>query len=148
MRQILYRLAWGLCSCLLTVSMLMAVKPYIPVDTPADHHAPIVTVPEEPTVQQPELPEKRPEQYTLPELELHCRKLDLFFSFSKAFGCTIDRDALYDEREEVADRINTILLHNLKNNIRFCAQCGAALPLHHNGRLCNACFQKRNQRRW
>lgn len=57
MRQILYRLAWGLCSCLLTVSMLMAVKPYIPVDTPADHHAPIVTVPEEPTVQEPELPD-------------------------------------------------------------------------------------------
>lgn len=99
-------------------------------------------------LQQPELPEKRADQYTLPELELHCRKLDLFFSFSKAFSCDIDRDALYDEREETADRINTILLHNLKNNIRFCSQCGAALPLHHNGRLCNACFQKRSQRRW
>lgn len=96
----------------------------------------------------PQLPEKRPEQYTLPELELHCRKLDLFFSFSKAFGCPIDRDALYEEREEIADWINSILLHNLKNNIRFCAQCGAALPLHHNGRLCSACFQKRRQRRW
>ena len=57
MRQILYRLAWGLCSCLLTVSMLMAVKPYIPTDAPADHHAPIVTVPETPTVQEPELPD-------------------------------------------------------------------------------------------
>ena len=57
MRQILYRLAWGLFSCLLTISMLMAVKPYILVDSPADHHAPIVTVPEEPTVQEPELPD-------------------------------------------------------------------------------------------
>ena len=57
MRRILYRLAWGLCSCLLTVSMLMVVKPYLPKDAPADHHAPIVTVPEAPTVQEPELPD-------------------------------------------------------------------------------------------
>lgn len=92
-------------------------------------------------LERPELPEKQ-SAYTLPELELYCRKLDLYFSFSKAFNCPIDRDALYDEREKIADEINQILLHNLKNNIRFCAKCGAALPLHHTGRLCNACFQK------
>ena len=92
-------------------------------------------------LERPVLPEKQ-SAYTLPELELYCRKLDLYFSFSKAFGCPIDRDELYDEREKIADEINQILLHNLKNNIRFCAKCGAALPLHHTGRLCNACHQK------
>ena len=96
-------------------------------------------------LEEPELPEKSG-AYTLPELELYCRKLDLYFSFSKAFGCDIDRDRLYSDRELVADRINQILLYNLRNNIRFCAQCGAALPLHHNGRICNACFNKRNMR--
>lgn len=90
--------------------------------------------------EQPELPEKQT-AYTLPELELYCRKLDLFFSFCKAFDCPVDRDALYDRREKIADDINQILLHNLKNNIRFCAKCGAALPLHHSGRLCTACFR-------
>ena len=90
-------------------------------------------------IERPALPEKQ-SAYTLPELELYCRKLDLFFSFSKAFDCPIDRDALYEEREKVADEINQILLYNLKNNIRFCAKCGRALPLHHKGRLCNACF--------
>jgi ATP-dependent RNA helicase SUPV3L1/SUV3 len=90
----------------------------------------------------PILPEKRALKYTLPELELYCRKLDLFFSFSKAFDCTIDQDELYEEREKIADQINKILLHNLKNNIRFCNQCDAALPLHHNGRLCAACYRK------
>ena len=91
-------------------------------------------------LERPVLPEKQT-AYTLPELELYCRKLDLYFSFAKAFGCPVDRDALYDERERVADDINQILLHNLKNNIRFCARCGAALPLHHSGRLCSSCYR-------
>ncbi len=91
------------------------------------------------TPEQPALPE-RTTPFTLPDLELHYRKLDLYFSFSKAFGCPVDRDALYDERARTADEINQILLYNLKNNIRFCAKCGRALPLHHRGRLCNACF--------
>ena len=92
-------------------------------------------------MERPTLPEKQ-SAYTLPELELYCRKLDLYFSFSKAFGIPIDRDELYDEREKIADEINQILLHNLKNNIRFCGKCGAALPLHHTGRLCNACYNR------
>ena len=93
------------------------------------------------SIERPTLPEKQ-SAYTLPELELYCRKLDLYFSFSKAFGIPIDRDELYDEREKIANEINQILLHNLKNNIRFCAKCGAALPLHHTGRLCNACYNR------
>lgn len=95
------------------------------------------------TIQQPAFPEDRPR--TLPELELFCRKLDLYFSFAKAFGCPVDEDALYDKREDIAEEINEILLHRLKNNIRFCARCGAALPLHHHGRLCEACFQKQRR---
>ncbi len=91
-------------------------------------------------VERPDLPEKQT-AYTLPELELYCRKLDLYFSFSKAFDIPVDRDDLYEERDRVADEINQILLHNLKNNIRFCAKCGAALPLHHAGRLCAKCFR-------
>jgi ATP-dependent RNA helicase SUPV3L1/SUV3 len=82
------------------------------------------------------------EAATLPELELYCRKLDLYFSFSKAFDCPVDEDRLYDCREEVAEEINEILLHRLKNNIRFCAQCGKALPLHHHGRLCDDCYRR------
>ncbi len=97
-------------------------------------------------INRPELEEKAQGQYTLPELEEYCRKLDLYFSFSKNFGCPVDLDDLSDKRAQVAEEINRILLHNLKNNIRFCGRCGAALPLHQSGRLCNACFQK--MRRW
>ena len=93
----------------------------------------------------PELPESHA-AWTLPVLELYCRKLDLYFSFSKAFGCAIDRDDLYQRREDTAECINQILLHNLRNNIRFCAKCGAALPLHQSGRLCNKCYRQLNAR--
>ena len=90
-------------------------------------------------VEQPGLSE---EEATLPELELYYKKLDLYFSFAKTFGCPVDEDKLYDSRERVADEINEILLHRLRSNIRFCARCGKALPLHHRGRLCDACFRK------
>ena len=94
-------------------------------------------------IEQPALPDKHGAAHTLPELELYCRKLDLYFSFSKAFSVPIDRNALYDEREKTADQINQILLHNLRNNIRFCSACGAALPLHYEGRLCSRCYSRR-----
>jgi ATP-dependent RNA helicase SUPV3L1/SUV3 len=94
------------------------------------------------TLERPALQEKQG-AYTLPELEQYCRKLDLYFSFSKAFGCPVDRDGLHEEREKTAERINQILLHNLRNNIRFCSSCGAALPLHSNGRLCTVCYARR-----
>ena len=91
-------------------------------------------------ITRPALPEKD-SAYTLPELELYCRELDLYFSFAKAFNCPVDREALYDEREKTAEDINQILLHNLRNNIRFCAKCGKALPLHGRGRLCQQCWR-------
>ena len=91
------------------------------------------------TVDQPGLSE---EEATLPELELYYKKLDLYFSFAKTFGCPVDEDKLYDSRERVADEINEILLHRLRSNIRFCARCGKALPLHHRGRLCDGCFRR------
>ena len=91
--------------------------------------------------EQPVLPEKRT-AYTLPELELYYRKLDLYFSFSKAFGCHVREESLREEREKTADLINQILLHNLRNNIRFCARCGSPMPLHQTGRICNECFRR------
>ncbi len=90
-------------------------------------------------IEQPGLPDG---DATLPDLEQHYRKLDLYFSFAKAFGCPVDEDRLYDSREEVAEEINEILLHRLRNNIRFCDRCGKALPLQHRGRLCDDCYRR------
>ena len=94
-------------------------------------------------IEQPALASEEP---TLPELEQYYRKLDLYFSFARAFDCEVDEDALYDTRERVADQINEILLHRLRNNIRFCAACGKPLPLHYHSRLCKDCWQKEHKR--
>ena len=93
-------------------------------------------------LEQPSLASPEP---TLPELEQYYRKLDLYFSFAKAFDCEIDSDALYETRESVADQINEILLHRLRSNIRFCAACGKPLPLHYHSRLCKDCWRKREK---
>ena len=89
-------------------------------------------------IEQPGLPDG---ETTLPELEQYYRKLDLYFSFARAFDCPVDEDRLYDTREEVAEEINEILLYRLRSNIRFCDRCGKALPLRHKGRLCDACYR-------
>ena len=82
---------------------------------------------------------------SLAELEQYCRKLDLYYSFARTFGYEVDEDRLYETREQVADDINEILLHNLRNNIRFCAVCGKPLPAHFHWRLCSDCFQKKRR---
>jgi len=95
----------------------------------------------------PEQPELSPGSvHTLPELELYYRKLDLYFSFCRAFGCPVDEDRLYDCREQTAQEINEILLHRLRNNIRFCTRCGSPLPLHHRGQICDDCYRKAHSR--
>ena len=91
--------------------------------------------------------EARPRPSLGGELEQYCRKLDLYFSFAKAFDCPVDEDKLYDNRERAAEEINEILLHRLRNNIRFCDCCGRALPLYHHGRLCDGCYRRRFSRR-
>ena len=94
-------------------------------------------------IEQPGFPEDDP---TLPELELYCRKLDLYYSFAHAFGFPMDEDKLYDSRERAAEEINEILLYRLRSNIRFCDRCGKPLPFNYHKRLCNRCFiQTRKQ---
>ncbi len=90
-------------------------------------------------IEQPGLSAESP---TLLDLETYYKKLDLYFSFSKAFEFDVDEDKLYETREAVADEINEILLTRLKNNIRFCAVCGKPLGLYQKGRLCDDCYRR------
>ncbi len=90
-------------------------------------------------IEQPGLAAEDP---TLLDLELYYKKLDLYFSFCKAFDLQVDEDKLYETREDVAEDINEILLTRLKNNIRFCAICGKPLSLYQKSRICDECFRK------
>ena len=90
-------------------------------------------------IEQPGLATEDP---TLLELELYYKKLDLYFSFSKAFDLPVDEDKLFETREDVAEQINDILLTRLKNNIRFCAICGKPLSIYQKSRICDDCFRR------
>ena len=94
-------------------------------------------------IEQPGLASEDP---TLLELELYYKKLDLYFSFCKAFDLQADEDKLFETREDVAEQINDILLTRLKNNIRFCAICGKPLGLYQKSRICDDCFRKMRNR--
>ena len=98
------------------------------------------------TLEQPGFPESG--TATLPELELLHRKLDLYFSFSRAFDLPVDEDRVYETRSRLSEEIHQILLYRLRNNIRFCRKCGAPLPLHQKGSLCRGCYQKPGRPRW
>lgn len=89
-----------------------------------------------------DLPKPPEEEATLPQLELYCKKLDLYFSFAKAFDCPVEMDSLRYYREDSADRINEILLHQLQSNLRFCAICGKAMPAKRRARICKDCFKE------
>lgn len=83
----------------------------------------------------PELPEGHAP--TLPRLETkYCRKLDLYFSFSKAFEYPIDRDALYDKREGYKGNINRPALQSQKQHPLL--RAAAALRSTQSGRLYQA----------
>ncbi len=95
--------------------------------------------------EQPGVPEDNP---TLPELEQYCRKLDLYYSASRAFDFNADLDHIQDCRERAADMIHEILVYRLRSNIRFCADCKKPLPLHYPYRLCQDCYRKHQRARW
>lgn len=58
MKQNLFRIIWTVLSCLLVLVMLDLSRVYLPLRTPATHHAPVITVPEdEPPEEEPELPD-------------------------------------------------------------------------------------------
>lgn len=58
MSRWIVRITWAVLSCLLTVGMLVAVRPYLP-SSPTAEFAPVVTVPETPPADepQPQLPD-------------------------------------------------------------------------------------------
>lgn len=46
----------------------------------------------------------------LDELEIYYQKINLYYSFGKIFGPTIDEEWIYEERKNVSEKINNLLL--------------------------------------
>ena len=73
------------------------------------------------------------------DLELYYKKLDLYYSFSKNYGMTWDKEWLSEEKELVAEEINYLLIHDLKTRGARCRKCGGPLPLFSPYGMCDKC---------
>ncbi|MEJ8554328.1 helicase-related protein [Tepidibacter sp. Z1-5] len=47
---------------------------------------------------------------SLDELEIYYQKINLYYSFGKVFGLTIDEEWIYEERKKLSEKINNLLL--------------------------------------
>lgn len=47
---------------------------------------------------------------SLDELEIYYQKINLYYSFGKIFGLTIDEEWIYEERKKLSEKINNLLL--------------------------------------
>jgi RNAse (barnase) inhibitor barstar len=77
----------------------------------------------------------------LNELETYYKCLDLYYSFSKNFGFNMDATWLMLEKENIANKINNILLKEIRSFEKKCRQCGKQLSWDYPYNICNNCYQ-------
>ena len=91
--------------------------------------------------------EENSEEKSLNNLETYYKKLDLYYSFSKAFSLPIPLDWLKKEKEETANMINEILIEDIVNEgAKVCKICGRKLSPLSAYDVCEKCFRK--SKRW
>lgn len=79
---------------------------------------------------------------SLDSLELYCKELDLYYSFSRAFGYEIDLDWLHSEKSGAAARINEILITQMRKKGNSCRKCLRPLRWNYPYRICEDCRRK------
>lgn len=78
----------------------------------------------------------------LPKLETYYKMLDLYYSFSKTYGMEYDKEWLSEEKLNIADKINELLIHDLSTKGSCCRKCGAHIPIDSGYGICQSCYQK------
>lgn len=76
----------------------------------------------------------------LNNLEDYYQSLELYYSFSKNFNYSIDLDWLYNEKKDVSDKINDILVKKTVDFQKRCESCGAILPWNSPYKICEKCY--------
>lgn len=88
----------------------------------------------------------------LDELEDYYKCLDLYYSFGKIFKLHIDLRWLKQEKLNIADKINDLLINTVSKHARVCTTCGAKLKWDFPYNRCNVCYylarQKENALRY
>lgn len=83
----------------------------------------------------------------LGSLELYYKMLDLYYSVSKVFHLSWDDEWLVSEKEQVAEEINYLLIHDLKRRGASCRSCGSPLPIDSPYSICDRCHKQMMKRR-
>lgn len=83
----------------------------------------------------------------LSDLETYYKMLDLYYSFSKVFRLAYDREWLADEKLMVAEAINHLLIHDLRELGWSCRKCGGPLALDSPYGLCRNCHMEERRNR-
>ena len=110
MRRSIFRLLWAFLSCVLTVSLLIAVKPYLPLPSPTEEFAPIVTVPEAPPADDPtpELPDNPVDfaalQAEFPEVVAWIRVPDVGIDYAVMQSGPDTAEDYYLDRNEAGEK--------------------------------------------
>lgn len=76
---------------------------------------------------------------SLDSLELYCKELDLYYSFSRAFGYELDIDWVHAEKAGAAARINEILITQIRKKGNSCRRCMRPLRWNYRFRICEQC---------
>ncbi len=85
------------------------------------------------------IPKPRLRYDSLDSLELYCKELDLYYSFSRAFGYELDIDWVHAEKEGTAARINDILITQIRKKGNSCRKCMRPLRWNYPYRICEQC---------
>ena len=78
----------------------------------------------------------------LAQLETYYKMLDLYYSFSKVYGLFYDKEWLSEEKQNIADEINRLLIHDLSKRGSCCRKCGRHIPIDSGYGICEKCRQK------
>lgn len=78
----------------------------------------------------------------LDELELYYKKLDLYYSFGKAFNMNLDLKWLDNEKDRTSESINKLIIGNLNKLKKKCSKCGRTLDFTWEHKMCNTCYSK------
>lgn len=110
MRRWIFRGLWAVLSCLLTVAILVAVKPYLPSPAPTVAFTPVVTVPEPPTQSdtEPELPDNPVDfaalQAEFPEAVAWIRVPDTTIDYAVMQSGPDTKEDYYLDRNEAGEK--------------------------------------------
>ncbi|NLM34227.1 MAG: RNA helicase [Clostridiales bacterium] len=95
----------------------------------------IATGDETSTLFKPSFPEDE-----LLSLEIYYRKIDLYYSFSKAFNMDMDERWVKEERSRVAKLIDEHLRERIVRFKKRCRICGKPLPWNYMHPVCDQCY--------